>query len=98
LHGSIDYYLRERDEIVVKHSLPVDENETDIFGDKLKQRMMILPIGEKYVTTTPYLDLLQKLRKDLISEEIVVVIGYSFRDDPVNNAFIERVSKKGELR
>jgi len=97
LHGSIDYYLRPRDDMVVKHSLPVDENQTDISGDKL-QRMMILPIGEKYVTRTPYLEFLQKLRKDLRKEEIVIVIGFRFRDDPITNAFIDSVSERRRIK
>ena len=84
--------------MVVKHSLPADENEMDIFGDKMKQRMMILPIGEKYVTKTPYMEFLQKMRKDLLKEEIVIVIGYSFRDDPVNNAFIDSISKTHRIK
>jgi hypothetical protein len=59
--------------------------------------MMILPIGEKYVTKTPYMEFLQKMRKDLLKEEIVIVIGYSFRDDPVNNAFIA-ISKTHRIK
>lgn len=97
LHGSIDYYLRQRDDMVVKHSLPADENGTDISGDKL-QRMMILPIGEKYVTRTPYLEFLQKLREDLQKEEIVIVIGFKFRDDPITNAFIDSVSRRRRIK
>jgi hypothetical protein len=98
LHGSIDYYLRERDERVVRHSLQADEFDTDLFGERLKERMMILPIGEKYVTRTPYLQLLNKLSKDLTHEEIVVIIGYSFRDDPINNTFIERIYRNKRIK
>lgn len=98
LHGSIDYYLRERDERVVRYPLRADESDTDLFGEKLKERMMILPIGEKYVTRTPYLQLLNKLSKNLTSEEIIVIIGYSFRDDPINNAFNERIHRKERIK
>jgi hypothetical protein len=98
LHGSIDYYLRERDERVVRYPLRAEENDTDLFGERLKERMMILPIGEKYVTRTPYLQLLNKLSKDLINEEIVVMIGYSFRDDPINNVLLERIHRKERIK
>jgi hypothetical protein len=98
LHGSIDYYLRERDERVVRYPLRADESDTDLFGERLKERMMILPIGEKYVTRTPYLQLLNKLNRDLTCEEIIVIIGYSFRDDPVNNALIERIHRKERIK
>jgi SIR2-like domain len=98
LHGSIDYYLRENDEKVLKYSFPTDETDVDIFGERLKQRMMILPIGEKYVTRTPYLQLLQKFREDLVKEEIIIIIGYSFRDDPINNAIMERIYQKKRVK
>jgi hypothetical protein len=92
LHGSINYYSMNGK--VVRYSTPVNEYEHDVFGDKIKQRMMILPIGEKYVTTTPFLEMLYKLRTDLNNEEIVVVIGFSFQDDPINNAFRERIARR----
>lgn len=40
--------------------------------------------------------MLSKFRADLIREGIIVIIGYSFRDEPINNAIIERISKDKE--
>lgn len=88
LHGSIDYYSKDNGK-TVKYPLNPNSPDRNIYGEKL-ERMMILPIGEKYVTKSPYIGLLNKLRSELVAEEVVVAIGYSFRDIPINNALEER--------
>jgi hypothetical protein len=92
LHGSIDYYSKDGGRIV-KYALNSGTPDRNIYGEKL-ERMMILPIGEKYVTKSPYIDLLNKLRSDLLGEEVVIAIGFSFRDIPINNALEERAKIK----
>jgi hypothetical protein len=74
LHGSIDYYSKTSRR-TVKYALNSDSPDRNIYGEKL-ERMMILPIGEKYVTKSPYIGMLNKLRYELDSEEVVVAIGY----------------------
>ena len=59
--------------------------------EKIIDKMMIYPIGEIFATRTPYIETLSRFRNTLIEEKVVIVIGYSFRDDPINNAFIDRV-------
>jgi hypothetical protein len=90
LHGSLDYYSKDSRKSV-KYALDSISPNRNIYGENL-ERMMILPIGEKYVTRSPYIDLLNKLRVELFKEEVVVAIGYSFRDIPINNALEERVA------
>jgi len=92
LHGSIDYYSKDSRKIV-KYGLNSHSLDSNIYGEKL-ERMMILPIGEKYVTKSPYIDMLNKFRTELETEEVVVTIGYSFRDIPINNALEERATRK----
>jgi hypothetical protein len=88
LHGSINYYIRE-DHSIAKY--PTSLNEQDMDDEGITDKMMIYPIGEKYATTTPYFEMLSRLRRTLLNEQVVIVIGYSFRDDPINNAFIDRI-------
>lgn len=92
LHGSIDYYSKDSRKIV-KYALNSATPDRNIYGERL-ERMMILPIGEKYVTKRPYIDLLNKLRFELIQEEVALAIGYSFRDIPINNALEEKATMK----
>lgn len=97
LHGSVNYYSRLKDDAIVKYPGDLRQNGTNVFGERL-ERMMIYPIGEKYVIKTPYFQLLQKFREDLSKEGVVVIIGYSFRDDPINNALIERIIRNDPIK
>jgi hypothetical protein len=87
LHGSINYYKQEEGRIV---KYPTSLDEEDMNSERIIDNMMIYPIGEKYTTITPYFEILSRFRNTLINEKVVIVIGYSFRDDPINNAFVDR--------
>ena len=54
---------------------------------------MIFPTTEKYFSRNPYFNLLRKLREELMGtikdKEHILVIGYSFRDPAINNAFYD---------
>ena len=65
----------------------------DIFGQRIIERMMILPLGHKYSSQSPYIDLLNQFRTYLRDEQLLIVIGYSFRDLAVNNALLDRANK-----
>ena len=54
---------------------------------------MILPLGHKYSSQSPYIDLLNQFRTYLRDEQLLIVIGYSFRDLAVNNALLDRANK-----
>jgi hypothetical protein len=59
---------------------------------------MIFPVHEKHVTRSPYIDLYNIFRQRLQIEPLCVVIGYSFRDEAVNNAFIDAVKTNRNLK
>ena len=50
---------------------------------------MIYPVGEKPILQYPYFTFYKLFREQ--PWNTLVVIGYSFRDDPVNLAIIERL-------
>ena len=56
---------------------------------ELVEHLMIYPIYEKYVSLEPFYSLYTAFRNTLWNEQIVVVIGYSFRDISINNAFTD---------
>ena len=60
---------------------------------------MIYPVYEKYISREPFYSLYTAFRRNLHEEEIIVVIGYSFRDISVNNAFIDHIcyNKKSRM-
>ncbi len=95
LHGSINYYNREDGNIVRSDAIL---EGADLYGREIKGRMMIYPTGEKYASRWPFYEYLGQLRYALVQESICVVIGYSFRDIPINNAFLDAIQKNPRLR
>jgi len=95
LHGSINYWQRD-DGKTVRSDAPL--GTVDAYGREIKGRMMIYPTGEKYSSRSPFYEYLGQLRQALFAERVCIVIGYSFRDVPINNAFVDGVQKNRRIR
>lgn len=93
LHGSIDWFEIEGGPIVQMLGVP---GET-LYADTIKGRSMVYPAGEKYALTSPYAECLFYLRRALREERQCLVVGYSFRDLAINNAFTDAVRVNPEL-
>ena len=87
LHGSIDWKLsigKKSDEKpipyteIIPYEIGAEDNENYepavIFGGKNKLRV-----------DGPYLDMIREFEKELDQSNSLIVIGYSFRDDHINN-------------
>ena len=104
LHGSSNYMITNKDELIKTETLLKPGDRTSIVGEVIKEAM-IYPTSEKYFSKSPYIDLLNYLRDDLHNlanhkrgyKGPCIVVGYSFRDLPINNAFIDAYEKKGFL-
>ena len=92
LHGSIDWWLDDSQRVV--RSLVGPENPFVV----LTERTIIYPIYEKHITRDPFFTLYEYFRRTLFREDIVIVIGYSFRDLTINNAFSGWLASKPESR
>jgi len=89
LHGSIDQKIEKY--IAYKYP-PGIKHEIQFAKD-----MMIFPIAEKYITQYPYYNLYNYLRDAPWTigsqKETCIVIGFSFRDIPITNAFLGHIIK-----
>ena len=94
LHGSVNYYLKDMK--IVRSNEPLET--TTIYGEKVEGPRMIYPTGEKYATRSPFYEYLGQLRQTLLNERVCIVIGYSFRDIAINNAFLDGMSRNPNLR
>jgi hypothetical protein len=65
-------------------------------GETYKEQLMIYPIYEKYVSEDPYFSLYCYFRKLLYWNDNYVVIGYSFRDQSINNAYADALRNKSK--
>jgi hypothetical protein len=93
LHGSIDWWIRERDGKTVPR-----ECTESLMGERSTRRYMIYPIYEKHVTLEPYASLYNHFRKWLSYDEVYIAIGYSFRDPSINNAFSDALNRNNGSR
>lgn len=100
LHGSSNYMITNKNEIIKTESILNPGDRTSLVGEVIKESM-IYPTNEKYFSKSPYIDQLNGLRnilKDISGKKLenngpCIVIGYSFRDVPINNAFIDAYKK-----
>ncbi len=93
LHGSIDWWIRSRDNKVVARESP-----TSLVGETYLRRQMIYPVYDKHVSEDPSSYLFNYFRKMLNYHDVYVVIGFSFRDSSINNAFRNALNRRSEAR
>ncbi|MCK4424723.1 SIR2 family protein, partial [Candidatus Bathyarchaeota archaeon] len=86
LHGSIWQYKYESD--IFK---TIEDPKTSSIPVRIEEEMLIYPTGEKPILRYPYYNFYNVFKMQRWQK--LVVIGYSFRDDPVNNAIIENLEK-----
>jgi hypothetical protein len=93
LHGSIDQFITTAG--IEKRQAPPSQG---YYASEMLEEMMIFPVHEKYATRSPYFDLFSLLRERLSHEPVCIVIGFSFRDEAVNNAFIDAINTNRNLK
>jgi len=93
LHGSIDQSFFP--DGIEKRQVEPDRG---FYQSPAFEQMMIFPVHEKYATHSPYFDLLSLLRQRLEVEPVCIVIGFSFRDEAVNNAFVDALRVNSDLK
>ena len=91
LHGSIDWWVRSRDGVITTR-----ESDVSLFGEKYLNRVMICPAYEKKVSREPFASLHTYFRNILQSNDVYVVIGYSFRDSSINDSFIDSLKDENK--
>jgi hypothetical protein len=92
LHGSIDWWLTDRQRVM--SALVGPENPFEVLTD----RIIIYPVYEKCITKDPFFTLYGYFRRRIFREDVVIVIGYSFRDITINNTFSDWLASKPASR
>lgn len=87
LHGSIDQYIH-KDGTIYKNLPKHVDVETE---------HMIYPVQAKYIHKEPFFTMFRLFRENLLQEGECIVIGYSFRDDAINNLFIDVITEYDRL-
>ena len=82
LHGSIDWRIRDHDKRIIRRDTSYSHR-----GLTAKEPLMIYPIYEKKLAEKFYYAMYYYFKKILKHHEIYIIIGYSFRDNSINEAF-----------
>lgn len=88
LHGSINW-IKDKDGNLIQKDLHdtyqtiKNSNESDY----IKEEIMIYPLSQKQLYLSPFIQFFNYLEKELRSNKIWIVIGYSFRDIFIRNMF-----------
>lgn len=86
LHGSIYEYKYENN--IFK---TIEDPEKSDIPVRIQEKMVIYPTKEKPILKYPYYDFYEVFRGQKWIK--LVAVGYSFRDDPVNNAILANLEK-----
>ena len=90
LHGSVDWYVGQRDNQQVILRIGAIGNGLELTDGTKLESLLIYPVEQKKVFSPPFTELFYQFRSTLIYEaRVLVVIGYSFRDEMIQNLFKE---------
>jgi len=86
LHGAI-WYFKQGSRII---KTTRDPKSKDILtNSEIGEQIMIYPTKEKPILRKPYYDFFKAFKEQVWN--VLVVIGYSFRDEPVNTILLEQL-------
>ena len=99
LHGSVDWYVGQRDNQQVILRIGAIGNGLELTDGTKLESLLIYPVEQKKVFSPPFTELFYQFRSTLIYEaRVLVVIGYSFRDEMIQNLFKEALERNKSLR
>lgn len=93
LHGSIDWWVRRSDRQIIQR-----EHAKSLRGERYPEQIMVYPVYEKHISQDPYFSLHYYFRNLLYYNDVYLVIGFSFRDPSINNAFRDALINKPASR
>lgn len=94
LHGSIDWYVASSGIIEIPAIAPTMK----LASGEEAWSLLIYPVEEKSIFSPPFTELFYQLRSTLLYQaKILLVIGYSFRDEVFQNLFKEALERNKGL-
>ena len=93
LHGSISWYRRASYEWVKLPIRPSDSSDILYYTGEQLAEVMVYPTVQKDPGSTPLADLMLRAKAVLRQAAVIVVIGYSFRDERIREAVYEAMAR-----
>ena len=95
LHGSVIWYRSDRADYI---KLPImsKESAVELFTGEKAESLMIYPM-QKFDYAEPLLELLMRSKDILQNCKLLIVVGYSFRDEHIRKIIFDVARKNREL-
>jgi hypothetical protein len=90
---SIDWWIRSSDKRIVQREHPMS-----LRGERYPGQLMVYPVYEKHISEDAYFALHYYFRHLLHINNVYLVVGFSFRDPSINNAFRDALTNKPASR
>jgi NAD-dependent SIR2 family protein deacetylase len=88
LHGSTTWLKRTDIKEIEEKNFDIDQGvDTLGTGKMYDDEVVIYPLRQKQLYVDPYIQMFHCLNKELKSQKVWIVIGYSFRDPVIQNIF-----------
>jgi hypothetical protein len=88
LHGSINW-IKDKDGHLIQKGFSESYQSMERSNESgyIRDEIMIYPLSQKQLYLSPFIQFFNYLEKELRSNKIWIVIGYSFRDIFIRNMF-----------
>lgn len=97
LHGSTTWLKRVDIGEIEEKEYDIDLAREVGSRSKFQEELVIYPLSQKQLYIEPYLQMFYRLNKELLKNDVWIVIGYSFRDPIIRNIFIKCSNTKKNL-
>jgi NAD-dependent SIR2 family protein deacetylase len=99
LHGSITWWHCAERETQMKLPIKVSPRDgMELIDGTAIENLIMYPTELKFTTSRPIADLYTLFREKLENTELLIVVGYTFRDPELTRIMIEGVTKNSQLR
>lgn len=96
IHGSVTWWSTDEG-IIVEIPVRLDRPETQLYYGARARSLIIYPYGPGKSSPQPALDLLPFLRETLQDAAVLVVAGYSFRDEEIRDRVLDAMRLNKDL-
>lgn len=87
LHGSVDWYISQNTRDIAKLASDVEKSSRAIKQREKFEEIIIYPGDEEDFREPPLKDILEECKRLFSRKLNVIVIGYSFRDEKIDQLF-----------
>src|SRR5439155_15662344 len=96
IHGSVTWWSTDQGTLV-EIPVKIEDPETQLYYGARARTLIIYPYETAKEAPTPVVDLLPLFRERLLGADILVSVGYSFRDNEIRSIVMDSMGMNRRL-